>query len=107
MNMGCGIFSLIFFILLLIFIVKDLFINGFRGEELTLLLFCVIFSIIWFGLRKYVIIHFKKESLEINQSIKSDDNITEQIEKLYDLKENGILTQKEFDQKKSELLKKL
>ena len=105
--MGCGIFSLIFFILLLIFIVKDLFINGFRGEELTFLLFCVIFSIIWFGLRKYVIIPFKKESLEINQSIKSDDNITEQIEKLYDLKENGILTQKEFDQKKSELLKKL
>ena len=49
----------------------------------------------------------KKLQTNLNKDDNNEDDIIHKIEKLSSLKDNGILTEKEFEQKKQELLKKL
>ena len=53
---------------------------------------------------RYFILSYKKKSKPRKTSAPKTDSVADEIKKFADLKDQGILTQEEFDAKKKELL---
>lgn len=49
----------------------------------------------------------ENENVQVSQSVSSEDDVFQKIEKLAQLKEKNLITSEEFEKKKSELLSKI